>query len=285
MVLDEEQWVKELRGKRITYGISQDRLAVASGIIGEYPNRIENGKMELSKELLETLHRELTRFNSETPPTVLLDYMKVCFSTLDIQHIIKGILELSINCILHEDYRYYNYTEHYSLGSIPIYTSADEGKGVLLGLRGRGCRRFESCPLAQQRDWYDFLIDALVDGGAMKRIDFAINDHMGILSIPEPVEKYRRREYTGRSGSYKFYQSGRSIKRREDGRECTGRTLYLGSLKPDIYSRIYEEDYEQYVRLRTPLEGADTVNRLETRLRNEHAYYTIRDLLTHHDAE
>ena len=80
-----------------------------------------------------------------------------------------------------------SYTEHYSLGDIFIYTSADEEKGVLLELKGRGCRQFESYLLAQQRSWYDFLMDALIDGGVMKRIDLAINDHTGILDIPEPV--------------------------------------------------------------------------------------------------
>ena len=74
-----------------------------------------------------------------------------------------------------------SYTEHYSLGDIFIYTSADEEKGVLLELKGRGCRQFESYLLAQQRSWYDFLMDALIDGGVMKRIDLAINDHTGCL--------------------------------------------------------------------------------------------------------
>ena len=41
-------------------------------------------------------------------------------------------------------------------------TSADKEKGVLLELKGRGCRQFESYLLAQQRSWYDFLMDALV---------------------------------------------------------------------------------------------------------------------------
>ena len=75
------------------------------------------------------------------------------------------------------------------LGDIFIYTSADEEKGVLLELKGRGCRQFESYLLAQQRSWYDFLMDALIDGGVMKRIDLAINDHTGILDIPELAEK------------------------------------------------------------------------------------------------
>ena len=138
MVLNEEQWIKELREKRIAYGISQGRLALASGITREYLNKIESGKMKPSKELLETLHKELARFNPEAPLTMLFDYVKIRFPTLDIQHIIKDILKLNINYMLHEDYGHYSYTEHYSLGDIFIYTSADEEKGVLLELKGRG---------------------------------------------------------------------------------------------------------------------------------------------------
>ena len=266
MVLNEEQWIKELREKRIAYGISQGRLALASGITREYLNKIESGKMKPSKELLETLHKELARFNPEAPLTMLFDYVKIRFPTLDIQHIIKDILKLNINYMLHEDYGHYSYTEHYSLGDIFIYTSADEEKGVLLELKGRGCRQFESYLLAQQRSWYDFLMDALVDGGVMKRIDLAINDHTGILDIPELAEKCRKREYIGKSRSYKFYQSGELIKHREDDREYMGRTLYLGSLKSDVYFCIYEKDYEQYVKLGTPLEEADIINRFEIQI-------------------
>ena len=152
-------------------------------------------------------------------------------------------------------------------------------------IKERGCRQFESYLLAQQRSWYDFLMDALVDGGVMKRIDLSINDHTGLLDIPELAEKCRKREYIGKSRSYKFYQSGELIKHREDDREYMGRTLYLGSLKSDVYFCIYEKDYEQYVKLGTPLEEADIINRFEIRLRNERAYYAIRDLLTYYDAE
>ena len=70
-------------------------------------------------------------------------------------------------------------------------------------------------------------------------------------------------EYIGKSRSYKFYQSGELIKHREDDREYMGRTLYLGSLKSEVYFCIYEKDYEQYVKLGTPLEEADIINRFE----------------------
>ena len=85
MVLNEEQEIKELRDKRIAYGISQGRLAVASGITREYLNKIESGKMKPSKELMNTLHKELARFNPEAPLTMLFDYVKIRFPTLDIQ--------------------------------------------------------------------------------------------------------------------------------------------------------------------------------------------------------
>ena len=104
----------------------------------------------------------------------------------------------------------------------------------------------------------------------------------GILDIPELAEKCRKREYIGKSRSYKFYQSGELIQHREDDREYMGRTLYLGSLKSDVYFCIYEKDYEQYVKLGTPLEEADIINRFEIRLRNERAYYAVRDLLTYY---
>ena len=41
---------------------------------------------------------------------LLFDYVKIRFPTLDIQHIIKNMLKLNINYMLHEDYGRYSYT-------------------------------------------------------------------------------------------------------------------------------------------------------------------------------
>ena len=123
--------------------------------------------------------------------SVTFVYVRIRFPTLDIGHIIKDILQLNIQYMIHEDFGHYSYTEHYYIGDIFVYTSPDEEKGVLLELKGKGCRQFESYLLAQERSWYDFLMDALVDGGVMKRLDLAINDHTGMLDIPELTEKCR----------------------------------------------------------------------------------------------
>ena len=56
--------------------------------------------------------------------------------------------------------------------------------GVLLELKGRGCRQMESYLLAQERSWYDFMLYCMSAGGVMKRLCLAINDRAGILDIP-----------------------------------------------------------------------------------------------------
>ena len=48
--------------------------------------------------------------------------------------------------------------------------------------------------LAQERSWYDFILDGMTAGGVMKRLDLAINDKAGILDIPKLKEKYKAGE-------------------------------------------------------------------------------------------
>ena len=72
--------------------------------------------------------------------------------------------------MIHEDYGFYNYPEHYYMGDIFVLVSPDVEKGVLLELKGKGCRQFENFLLAQHRSWYDFLMDVLMEGGVIKQM-------------------------------------------------------------------------------------------------------------------
>ena len=271
--------------KRNTYGVSQKRLALMAGISREHLNRIEAGKVNLTNDMKLKLLEALEKFNPEAPLFLLFDYVRIRFPTLDIQHIIKDVLKLNINYMLHEDFGFYSYTEHYYLGDIFVFTSADEEKGVLLELKGKGCRQFESYLLAQERSWYDFLMDTLVEGGVMKRLDLAINDRTGILDIPDLTAKCNREECVSVFRSFKSYASGELIKKQEQDKAGMGHTLYIGSLKSEVYFCCYEKNYEQYAKLGIPVSEALIKNRFEIRLKNERAYYAVRDLLTHYDAE
>lgn len=283
IILNEKNWVEELKEKRLTYGLSQSRLAVATGITRQYLSDIETKKIIPSRELQVSLLETLERFNPEAPLEMLFDYVRIRFPTTDVQKVVEEILQLKISYFLHEDYGFYSYSEHYALGDIFVLVSHEIEKGVLVELKGRGCRQFESYLLAQKRSWYEFFMDSLIAGGVMKRIDLAINDKTGILNIPTLTEKCRQEECISVFRSFKSYRSGELV--HKDEKECMGNTLYIGSLQSEVYFCIYEKDYEQYKKNDIPLEDADVKNRFEIRLKNERAYYAVVDLLTYGNPE
>lgn len=100
---------------------------------------------------------------------MLFDYVRIRFPTTDVLKVVEEILQLKLTYFLHEDYGFYSYSEHYHLGDIFVLCSHELDKGVLMELKGRGCRQFKSYLLAQGRSWYDFFIACLVAGGVMKR--------------------------------------------------------------------------------------------------------------------
>ena len=151
IALNDTEWIQDFADRRLQYGVSQTKLAVMAGISREHLSRIESGKVVVTEEMKVKLLEALERFNPEAPLTMLFDYVRIRFPTLDIGHIIKDILQLNIQYMIHEDFGHYSYTEHYYIGDIFVYTSPDEEKGVLLELKGKGCRQFESYLLAQER--------------------------------------------------------------------------------------------------------------------------------------
>ena len=283
--LNESTFITALKEKRQSYGVSQTRLAIMAGISREHLNRIEAGKVKLTDDMQDKLVEAVEKFNPDAPMFLLFDYVRIRFPTLDIQHVIRDILKLNVDYMLHEDYGHYKYTEHYYLGDVFVYTSQDEEKGTLLELKGKGCRQFESYLLAQGRSWYDFLMDALIEGGVMKRLDLAINDRAGILDIPDLTAKCNREECVSLFRSFKSYASGELVKHNEQDKAGMGHTLYIGSLKSEVYFCCYEKNYEQYAKLGIPTSEAPIKNRFEIRLKDERAYYAVRELLTHYDAE
>lgn len=283
--LNDTDWINDFKEKRTQYGVSQNRLAVMAGISREYVSRIESGKVALTEEIKGKFTDALEKLNPENPLEMVLDYVRIRFPTQDVRHVVEDILQLKLDVMIHEDYGFYSYAEHYVLGDVFVLTSPDKEKGTLLELKGKGCRQMESYLLAQHRSWYDFLMDALVEGGVMKRLDLAINDHTGMLDIPELTEKCRNEECVSVFRSFKSYASGELVKHEEQDKAGMGYTLYIGSLKSEVYFCVYEKSYEQYIKLGIPIEEAPIKNRFEIRLKNERAYYAVRDLLTYYDAE
>ncbi|MBO0422295.1 replication initiation factor domain-containing protein [Enterococcus plantarum] len=282
-VTDTTLWIQELKEKRMAFELSQNKLAAAASISRSYLNSIENGKVMPTTQLKEALFNALERFDPDNPLELLFDYVRIRFPTTNVQRIIEVILRIDSDYMLHEDYAFYGYQEHYRFGDIVVMISYDETKGVLLELKGKGCRQFESFLLAQHRNWFDFFRECLKEQCVFKRIDLAINDKVGILDIPVLARKCKEEECISVFRTFKNYRSGELVHR--DEKQGMGNTLYIGSLKSEVYFCIYEKAYEQYVKNDIAIEEAEVKNRFEIRLKNERATHAINDLLTYGDAE
>ena len=285
IAFDPVEWITNLETRRKSYGVSQSEYAETAGINRSYYSVLLTGKKRATKKLLEHLEMVLEIFNPDKEMEILFDYVRIRFATTDERRVIEDAMNIRMQYMIEEAHSFYGYGRQYIYGDITVMVSPEHEKGILLELKGKGCRQFEAFLKVQKRTWYDFFRTAREMGAVFKRIDIAINDRAGILNIPELAVKCRRDECITIFHSFKDYQSGELIRNREEDVASMGNTLYLGSLKSEIYFCIYEKDYEQYVKNGTPLDEAETKNRFEIRLKNERAFYAIRDLLEHDNPE
>ncbi len=273
-----------LREKRESYFVSQQRLAIECNCSRRYISMIETGKYEPSEKMQLDLMEALERLNPSKEMELVFDYVRLRFDTHDVKHVIENILKIKMKYMLYEDFAFYGYIAKYVFSHIQVMISPEEDdKGTLLELKGQGCREFESLLLAQNRSWFDFFMQCEKENVTYKRIDLAINDKFGVLSIPYLAEKCKKRELISKFRSFQELGSGKFAEEVEQ--PFIGTTLYIGSLKSDIYFCFYEKNVEQMMKQGVPLEEAEIKNRYELRLKNDRAYHAIQDLLIYRNSE
>ena len=282
--MEYEEMICDLKEKRAVYGVSQQLLAERAGITRVYLNNILNGKKRASQEVLCKLDACIRSLSPEDPLEILFDYVRIRFPTTDVKWVIQKLLRVKIGYMLHEEHAFYGYAEQCVLGDISVMFSPDIKKGVLLELKGKGCRQFERYLAAQNRSWFDFLKLVKKAGGIFKRIDLAINDRVGMIDIGELIHKCAKRECISVFRSFKGYQNGELTSIEEDNQTEMANGLYIGSMKSEVYFCVYAKDYEQYVKNGIPMKETETKNRFEIRLKNERAEHAIEDLITYQDA-
>lgn len=181
--MNDIKFIETLKQKRNACDYSQSRLAQELQISRQNLNEIENGKTKASKEMKHILLHYLDYCNCTQPFTLTIDYLRVRFPTTDALEIIKNVLAMKSEYFIHEDYGMYGYEEQYVYGDISVNASKDSSMGVLLELRGMGCRNLEYVLQARGIDWYYFLRCCIDYQGVFKRIDLAVNDMGGLLDI------------------------------------------------------------------------------------------------------
>jgi len=174
---------------RTGYGISQKRIADFCGISRQYLSEIENHKRIVPERLLQKIGIAIRQESGEEPLEIIIDYFRVRIPTQDIRMVLEDLLKLRMEYFRYEDYGFYGYAGQYILGDIVVMVSPKEENGVLIELKGKGCRQFERYLNAQKRDWYQFFREVINKNGKLKRVDIAINDKFGILDISKLTEK------------------------------------------------------------------------------------------------
>ena len=266
-----------LREKREEYRVSQQLLSVTSHCSRRYISMIETEKYAPTERIKSDLATALEQLNPNKEMELVFDYVRLRFDTHDVKHVIEDVLKIRMKYMIYEDYAFYGYIAKYVFSNIQVMISPDEDKkGTLVELKGQGCREFENILLAQERSWFDFFVQCEKEKVYYKRIDLAINDKVGILSIPYLGEKCKRRELTSKFRSFQSMGSGK-FENEED--QFVGNTLYIGSLKSDIYFCFYEKNVEQMNKRGVPMEESEIKNRYEIRLKNDRAYHAMQDLL------
>ena len=124
-------------------GISEQDMALEAGLTEEYYRRLEQENQSVPQKVRKRLKDALIRLHPE-PLTLLFDYVRIRFPTMDVKHIIEDVLRLKMKYLVQEPRGMYGYTSTYQIGDVMVLTSPLEEMGVLLELRGKGCRQFEA---------------------------------------------------------------------------------------------------------------------------------------------
>lgn len=194
IAFDPVEWITNLEARRKSYGVSQNEYVETAGISRGYYGMLLIGKKRATKKLLEHLEMVLEIFNPDKEMEILFDYVRIRFATTDERRVIEDVMNIRMQYMIEEAHSFYGYGRQYIYGDITVMVSPEHEKGILLELKGKGCRQFEAFLKVQKRTWYDFFRTAREMGAVFKRIDIAINDRAGILNIPELAEKCRRDE-------------------------------------------------------------------------------------------
>lgn len=278
-----ETWTDAVRSRRKGLGLTQVQVARRLGVTSHHFSQIESGRTNPSASLQMEIDRLLKNWNDEPELTLMFDYMRVRFPTHDAKAVITKILGLTPEHLIFEEHGFYGYSAMYIFSNIQVMVApVGSNLGTLVEMKGQGCREFEGILLSHGENWYDYFLRVDEAGGIFKRVDIAINDMVGLLNIPELVDKCLNNECISVMRSFQGLQSGKLVDLDEAGR---GNTLYVGTMKSDVYFCIYEKAAEQAAKCGISIADTPIINRFEIRLKNERAIKAIENMLITRDAE
>ncbi|MCL2563754.1 MAG: replication initiation factor domain-containing protein [Oscillospiraceae bacterium] len=266
-----------------------------------YLARIERGEKELTEKMRQRFEGVFDLLGYTVPMDVIYDYVRIRFpfflsgtaeltqAKVNAKEIIEGLFGIRFEAWEQKPIKRYHYDGMYIYGDFTVLypSKEDENLGILVELKGRGCRQLENLMVEQGRTWRSFFFTCFEYAPVFKRLDLAINDYFGILSIPELIAKCEDDAYDlKRMRVFHVHKSSTPIHAEVlDEKPPMACTLYLGSRKSDIYFCIYEKDREQEAKLGIAPEDAVSKNRFEVRLHEDRANLALLEILARDNVE
>ena len=103
-------WITDFRAKRMQIGISEQDMAVEAGLTTEYYRRLEQENQSVPQKVRRRLKDALIHLHPE-PLTLLFDYVRIRFPTMDVKHVIEDVLRLKMKYLVQEPRGMYGYTD------------------------------------------------------------------------------------------------------------------------------------------------------------------------------
>lgn len=275
-------WLVEFRQQMTDAGISQTQLAAQLGMNRSYINRLLNGHAALTEEMQRRLGHALHGLTNRDSMFILVDYVRVRFNTRDVQYVFEKLFPLKLDLFSYSLKAFYGFDYMIQRGDISIMGTHERGEnaklGTLVEMHGSGCRQLEAALIRDGLTWFDFFQACDDLNGIYKRVDFAINDTVGIIDIPHLIQKVENDELVS------LFKSKGAIETIKKGR--VGKTVQFGSAQSLVQMIGYQKDIEQYFKNKIDLpEDSSILNRFEVRLRDQRAQKAMKELLACHDAE
>ena len=83
-------------------------------------------------------------FNPDKEMEILFDYVRIRFATTDERRVIEDVMNIRMQYMIEEAHSFYGYGRQYIYGDITVMVSPEHEKGILLELKGKGCRQLRS---------------------------------------------------------------------------------------------------------------------------------------------
>ncbi|EGO2598973.1 helix-turn-helix domain-containing protein [Enterococcus faecalis] len=286
---------QEIRQLRNRLGLSQCQFAEKLHWSKSYLSMIETGKRAITKAAIERINQTFCVDGGILPMQAKIDFLRIRFKIHSSDQVIEKVLRMNPDVFIYKNYGFNHYTETYCFSEIFVFANPENlDMGVMIELRGRGCREYELVLEEQQETWTEFFWrlyetnlfgDRLMIDTKITRIDLALDEQVSLLypnyDLFELKEKYEQGLVDTTFRNFDF-TGGIVVKNGQ--RLNKGLSLYFGSRQSPFYLNFYQKDYELAKKEEISVEMArqkyGIKNRYEIRLADEKAYLFVEYLLS-----